>query len=91
MATVTFKWNKEFWGTCMTSAGMAAALQGAASVEAARAEAKIGTPSRPRSFENPNFSTRVAARHGKSSDYFVGLVIAANPRSIYKAQHGQAF
>lgn len=90
-ATVTFKWNKAFWGECMTSPGMAAALQGAANVEMGRAESRIGTPSHKTNLRNPNFTTRVATRHGSSSDYFVGLVIAANPRSIYKAQHGQAF
>jgi hypothetical protein len=89
--TVTFKWNKEFWGECMHSPQLAAALQEAADTKAGEAEAKIGEPSRATNLKNPNFVTKVATRNGTNSPYYVGLVIAANPRSIYKAQHGQAF
>ncbi len=88
---VTLEWNKEFWGECMHSPQLAAALQAAADEESANANARIGTSQHQADFKNPNFGTRVVTRKGTSSPYYVGLVIAANPRSIYKAQHGQAF
>lgn len=91
MAAVEFKWNRQFWGECMHSPELAAALQDAAEGEQEKAEARIGTPSRKTNLRNPDFASKVVTRHGSSSDYYVGLVIAANPRSIYKAEHGEAF
>ena len=88
---VTLEWHKEFWGECMHSPQLAAALQAAAATESAKANARIGASSHQSDFKNPNFTTRVVTRNGTSSPYYVGLVIAANPRSIYKARHGQAF
>ncbi len=84
---VTFKWNRSFWGECMTSPALRAALQSAAEERAAVADAGIGQPSRAHGFRNPNFVAKTAIRHGTSSNYYVGLVIAANPRSIYKSRH----
>lgn len=91
MGAVEFKWNREFWGECFHSPEMAAALQSAAEGEQSKAEARIGAPSRKTNLRNPDFVSKVVTRHGSSSDYYVGLVIAANPRSIYKAEHGEAF
>ncbi len=91
MAAVEFKWNRQFWGECMHSPELAAALQDAAEDEQEKAEARIGAPSRKTNLRNPDFVSKVVTRHGSSSDYYVGLVIAANPRSIYKAEHGEAF
>lgn len=91
MGAVELKWNREFWGECMHSPEMASALQSAAEGERAKAEARIGAPSRKANLRNPDFVSKVVTRHGKSSDYYVGLVIAANPRSIYKAKRGEAF
>lgn len=89
-ASVSFKWNREFWGECMTSPQLVAALQAAATLEAGQAKARIGQPSRKTNFRNPDFVAKTATRHGRSSDYAVGLVIAANPRSIYKSRHDGA-
>ncbi len=91
MATVEFEWNKEFWGECFHSPQLASALQDAADEQAEAAQARIGTPNRNTNLRNPDFATRVVERKGKNSPYYVGLVIAANPRSIYKAKHGEAF
>lgn len=87
---VSFKWNRSFWGECMTSPALKAALQSAAEERAAAADAGIGQPSRARDLRNPNFVAKTAIRHGTSSNYLVGLVIAANPRSIYKSRHDGA-
>lgn len=91
MATVEFKWRKEFWGECFHSPQLAAALQVAADEKAAEAKSRIGAPSRKTNLRNPDFVSRVVTRKGTSSPYYVGLVVAANPRSIYKAKHGEAF
>lgn len=91
MAEVTFKWNRDFWGTCMTSPALKSALGDAASKQAAAANARIGQPSHRTNLRNDNFYTEVVTRQGSSSPYCVGLVKAGNPRSIYKAEHGQAF
>lgn len=90
MSAVTFKWNKGFWPGVMTSAELRSALQSAAGQKAAEASARIGQPSRPRSYKNDDFYADVVTRHGKSSDYLVGLVRAGNPRSIYKSIHDGA-
>lgn len=87
---VSFKWDRGFWPGVMTSGEMRSALLQAADLYASAARARIGSPSRPRKFANPDFATRTAIRHGSTSNYYVGLVIAANPRSIYKARHDGA-
>ena len=87
---VTFKWNKGFWGEIMTSAALASALQAAADEKAAAAESNIGFSARADNFYNEDFYADVVTRHGKSSDYLVGLVRAGNPRSIYKSIYNGA-
>lgn len=87
---VSFKWDRSFWGGCMTSPALKSALQSAADERASAAEAAIGQPSRAREYKNPDFVATTAIRRGKSSNYLVGLVIAANPRSIYKSRHDGA-
>ncbi len=88
--TVTFKWNRGFWRETMNSAALASALQAAADEKAAAAEGKIGPSSRGHNFDNEDFYADVVTRHGKSSDYLIGLVRAGNPRSIYKSIHNGA-
>lgn len=90
MSDVDIKVSRSFWSEYLTSQEVSEKLMAAAESVAARAESRIGTPSRPRTFDNPNFGTQVVVRHGKDGDYCVGLVIAANPRSIYKALHDGA-
>lgn len=87
---VSFKWNPRFWGECMTSPALKSALQEAADEAASAADARVGRPSRAAEYRNPDFVAKTAVRHGSSSDYLVGLVIAANPRSIYKSRHDGA-
>lgn len=87
---VSFKWDRGFWPGVMTSPEMREALRDAAELYASSANARIGQPSRPKAFRNPNFVAKTAIRHGSDSNYYVGLVIAANPRSIYKARHDGA-
>lgn len=84
---VSFRWNRDFWPGVMLSTEMQSALQGAADLYASAANARIGEPSVKKKYRNLNFATRTAIRHGSSSNYYIGLVIAANPRSIYKARH----
>lgn len=90
MGAVSFKWNSGFWPEVMNSGAMRSALQSAADQKASEARARVGTPSRPRDFRNADFSATVVTRHGKSSNYLVGLVRAGNPRSIYKSIHDGA-
>lgn len=84
---VTFKWNKGFWGECMTSPQLRSALQSAAETQAAVAEARVGACPRRNNLRNDNFYATTATRHGSSSSYLVGLVKAGNPRSIWKSRH----
>lgn len=84
---VSFKWNRSFWGECMTSPALKSALQSAAEELAGVADARVGQSSRHSEYRNHNFVAKTAIRHGASSNYLVGLVIAANPRSIYKSRH----
>ena len=90
MSAVTFKWNKPFWPGVMTSPELRSALQSAADQKAAEASARIGSTSRSRPYKNDDFYADVVTRHGKSSDYLVGLVRAGNPRSIYKSIYNGA-
>lgn len=87
---VSFKWNRSFWGECMTSPALKSALQSAAEERASAADARVGQSSQHREYRNPNFVAKTAIRHGTSSNYLVGLVIASNPRSIYKSRHDGA-
>ena len=91
MSDVDIKVSRSFWSEYLTSQEVSEKLMTAAESVAARAESRIGTPSQPRALRNPNFGTQIAVRHGKDGGtYCVGLVIAANPRSIYKALHDGA-
>ena len=82
---VTFKWNRGFWSETMNSPALASALQAAADEKARAAESNIGSSARAGNFRNEDFYADVVTRHGKSSDYLVGLVRAGNPRSIWKS------
>lgn len=84
---VSFRWDRGFWPGVMTSGEMRSALQAAADLEAATARARAGQPHHPHQLRNPDFVAKTATRNGKDSQYLVGLVIAANPRSIYKSRH----
>ena len=87
---VSLRWDRGFWPGVMTSGEMRSALQSAADLEAAAARARIGQPHHPHQFRNQDFVAKTATRRGSDSPYLVGLVIAANPRSIYKARHDGA-
>ena len=89
-SAVSFRWDRGFWPGVMTSGQMRSALQSAADLEAAAARARIGAPSHPHQLRNPDFVAKTATRRGSDSPYLVGLVIAANPRSIYKSRHDGA-
>lgn len=86
-SAVELRLNKRFWPELMNAAAMAAALQGEAERIAAASDAECGAPSRASNLRNPNFVARTAVRHGTSSPYIIGLVIAANPRSMWKSRH----
>ena len=89
-ADVRLELRREFWRELLNSPEVAAALLSEAERVASESDARVGQPARPRGLRNPNFTARTATRHGKSSTYLVGLVIAANPRSIWKARHDGA-
>lgn len=86
-ADVRLEMRREFWRELMASPELEAALLIEAEHVAAEAEARVGAPPRPKDLRNPNFVAMTATRYGKTSPYPVGLVIAANPRSIWKARH----
>ena len=86
-SAVTFRWDRGFWPGVMTSGEMRSALQAAANLEAAAARARLGQSNHPHQFRNPDFVAKTATRRGSDSPYLVGLVIAGNPRSIYKSRH----
>lgn len=87
---VTLKLNPKFWREVMGDEALAAQLRDKADEIASAADAACGQGKNQARFKNrENFVAKVVTRQGKSSAYPVGLVIAANPRSIYKAQkHG---
>lgn len=87
MSDVRVEFNRNYWASIMNSDAMRRRLQSEADRVAAASDARCGTPTRPRTFDNPNFVAKTDTRQGKSSPYLVGLVIAANPRSIWKANH----
>ena len=86
-SAVELRLNKRFWPEVMNSASMAAALQGEAERIAAASDAECGAPGRASNLRNPNFVARTAVRRGTASPYLIGLVIAANPRSMWKSRH----
>lgn len=85
---VRFDWNKAYWGEVMTSQATRSMLMDKAESVASAADSRVGSSPRAASYRNPNFVARVETRAGTRSQYCVGLVIAANPRSIYKASRG---
>lgn len=86
-ADVRLEMRREFWRELMASPELEAALLSEAERVAAESEARVGAPARHKDLRNPNFVAKTVTRHGKSSPYPVGLVIAANPRSMWKARH----
>lgn len=88
MAGVEFKPNGRFWAEAMADPALSARLQSEAERLARAADARCGDGKNQAGFRNrENFVAKVVQRSGQSASYPVGLVIAANPRSIYKAQH----
>ncbi len=85
--SVTLKLNPRFWGEVMADEALSAQLASKAGEIASRADMACGQGKNQARFKNrANFAAKVVTRQGASSAYPVGLVIAANPRSIYKAQ-----
>lgn len=85
---VDFKWNGRFWAEAMADPALSARLQSEAERLARAADARCGTGRNQASFKNrENYVAKVAKRSGTTASYPVGLVIAANPRSIYKSKH----
>lgn len=86
MSDVRIAMRKEFWRELMNSPEMDAALLAEAKRAAADSDSRVGSPSHPKNLKNPNFVAKTVTRHGASSPYLIGLVIAANPRSMWKAR-----
>lgn len=89
-AGVRVEWDRRFWARYLRSEQVRSALQSAAGRIAAEADGRVGAPTRGQRLRNSNFAASVVTRHGASSEYLVGLVIAANPRSNWKALHDGA-
>ena len=87
MSGVRVELNSSYWASLMNSPELRGRLQEKAEEVAAASDARCGEPARPRAFKNPNFAATTGTRQGRSSPYLVGLVIAANPRSIWKSRH----
>lgn len=87
MSGVRVELNRSYWASLMNSPELQKRLQSAAERVAAASDARCGQPTRPRTFKNPNFVAETDTRQGRNSPYLVGLVIAANPRSIWKSTH----
>ncbi len=87
LVTLDYKPNKEFWREVMTSQELRAALKGAADGEKSRLQGQLGASKAPRKFRNADFYSDTALRSGTNSPYYIGLVKAGNPRSIYKMRN----
>lgn len=75
--------NKAVWREIFTSPEVVKALVDEAGKVAKAASAELGPSPRGHEYRNPNFG--VAYRIGKNSA--VAVVVAANPRSIWKSRN----
>lgn len=87
LVTLDYKPSKDFWQEVMLSPELKASLQSAADTEKSRLQGQLGVSKTPHKFRNADFYSDTALRNGSNSPYYIGLVKAGNPRSIYKMRN----